>query len=271
MTEKVLRVLEYNKIVALLEEKATSLPGKIKCSKLLPQVDLNEINQAQLETADALALLFQKGSLSFSGNTDLSYCFRILALESSLSQVELLRIADLLECAKRAKHYLKSERTNENIGTSLSEYFEAISPLKALLEEIRRCILSEEEISDFASSTLHKIRKQMATSNDKIHTLLSKLLTGSYSSYLQDAVITMRNNRYCIPLHTAPMAKNTTSKQYTLPITNDISDRLLRLPCYYELTSQDTKKKIRTSARVNPRYPFARSVTRRLFFPLLFK
>lgn len=200
MTEKVLRVLEYNKIVALLEEKATSLPGKIKCSKLLPQVDLNEINQAQLETADALALLFQKGSLSFSGNTDLSYCFRILALESSLSQVELLRIADLLECAKRAKHYLKSERTNENIGTSLSEYFEAISPLKALLEEIRRCIPSEEEISDFASSTLHKIRKQMATSNDKIHTLLSKLLTGSYSSYLQDAVITMRNNRYCIPI-----------------------------------------------------------------------
>jgi DNA mismatch repair protein MutS2 len=202
MTEKVLRILEYNKIITLLEEKATSSPGKAKCRALKPSIDLKAINKAQLETADALALLFEKGSLSFSGNSDLSYCFRMLAVGSTLSQTELLRIADMLECTKRVTRYCKVEREKERnpLHTSLSEYFEAISPLSSLLEEIRRCIISEEEMSDLASTTLHNIRKKMASSNDRIHTLLSKLLTGSYSSYLQDAVITMRNNRYCIPI-----------------------------------------------------------------------
>ena len=202
MTEKVLRVLEYNKIIALLEEKATSSPGKKKCHELQPSIDLKEINKAQLETADALALLFDKGSLSFSGNSDLAYCFRMLEVGSALSQNELLRIADLLECAKRVHRYCKPEREKEILPspTSLTKYFDSISPLSNLLEEIRRCIISEDEMSDLASTTLHNIRKKMASSNDRIHTLLSKLLNGSYSNYLQDAVITMRNNRYCIPI-----------------------------------------------------------------------
>lgn len=126
----------------------------------------------------------------------------MLEVGSSLSQIELLRIADLLECAKRVKRYARPERQSEEdtTTTSLSDYFDGISPLTPLLDEIKRCIVSEDEISDFASPELHRIRKRMASSNDRIHTLLSKLLTGSYSSYLQDAVITMRNNRYCIPI-----------------------------------------------------------------------
>lgn len=202
MTEKVLRVLEYNKIIKLLEEKASSEPGKKICRALKPETDLKVINKAQEETADALALLFEKGSISFSGNSDLSYTFRMLDVGSSLSQIELLRIADLLECAKRVKRYARPERQSDEdtSTTSLSDYFDAVSPLTPLLDEIRRCIISEDEISDLASPELHRIRKRMSTSNDRIHTLLSKLLTGSYSSYLQDAVITMRNNRYCIPI-----------------------------------------------------------------------
>lgn len=202
MTEKVLRVLEYNKIIKLLEEKASSEPGKKICRALKPETDLKVINKAQEETADALALLFEKGSISFSGNSDLSYTFRMLDVGSSLSQSELLRIADLLECAKRVKRYARPERQSDEdtSTTSLSDYFDAVSPLTPLLDEIRRCIISEDEISDLASPELHRIRKRMSTSNDRIHTLLSKLLTGSYSSYLQDAVITMRNNRYCIPI-----------------------------------------------------------------------
>lgn len=201
MTKKVLRVLEYDKIINLLEEKASSKPGKKLCHELKPDTNLKEINNAQEQTADALALLFEKGSLSFSGNADLGYTFRMLEVGSSLTMGELLRLADLLECAKRVKKYARPERQAEvSPVTSLSDYFDAIEPLRPLLDEIRRCILSEDEMSDLASPELHRIRKKMATSNDRVHTLLSKLLTGSYSSYLQDAVITMRNNRYCIPI-----------------------------------------------------------------------
>ena len=199
MNSKVLRVLEYNKIIEQLSEKATSEPGRILCRELVPMTDLEEINHAQAETSDALSRLFKKGSTSFGGNKDLGMCIKSLEIGSVLSIAELLKIAALLENVNRIKAYGRSERDDTPVD-SLDEYFDRLEPLTPLANEIRRCILSEEEIADDASPTLKHIRRSMALTNDKIHSQLTSMINGSYRTYLQDAVVTMRNNRYCIPV-----------------------------------------------------------------------
>ena len=199
MNSKVLRVLEYNKIIEQLSEKATSEPGRILCRELVPMTDLEEINHAQAETSDALSRLFKKGSTSFGGNKDLGMCIKSLEIGSVLSIAELLKIAALLENVNRIKAYGRSERDDTPVD-SLDEYFDGLEPLTPLANEIRRCILSEEEIADDASPTLKHIRRSMALTNDKIHSQLTSMINGSYRTYLQDAVVTMRNNRYCIPV-----------------------------------------------------------------------
>lgn len=199
MNDKVLHTLEYDKIIALLTDKASSEPGRELCRALKPVTNLDEINQAQQETADALSRLFKKGSTSFGGNKDLGYAIRSLEVGSSLSIPELLKIAGMLENVSRIKTYGKKEREDAP-EDSLDVYFEGLSPLTTLASEIRRCILSEEEIADEASPTLKHIRRSMLLTNDKIHTQLNSMVNGSLRTYLQDAVITMRGNRYCIPV-----------------------------------------------------------------------
>lgn len=199
MNEKVLRVLEYNKIIDLLTNRATSDPGRNVCRALTPSNDLDQINQAQEETKDALSRIFKKGSTSFGGNKDLGFALRSLEIGSSLSITELLKIASLLENTARIKAYGRNDK-EDSPRDSLDEYFDGLEPLTPLSSEIRRCILSEDEISDDASSNLKHIRRSMASTNDKIHSQLNSMVNGSYRTYLQDAVITMRNNRYCIPV-----------------------------------------------------------------------
>lgn len=199
MNEKVLRVLEYNKIIDLLTDRATSDPGRKVCKSLTPSHDLDEINQAQEETKDALSRIFKKGSTSFGGNKDLGFALRSLEIGSSLSVTELLKIASLLENTARIKAYGRNDK-DDTPRDSLDEYFDGLEPLTPLSTEIRRCILSEDEISDDASSNLKHIRRSIAATNDKIHSQLNNMVNGSYRTYLQDAVITMRNNRYCIPV-----------------------------------------------------------------------
>ncbi len=199
MNEKVLRVLEYNKIIDLLTDRATSDPGRKLCRALTPSCDLEEINRTQEETKDALSRLFKKGSTSFGGNKDLGFAIKSLEIGSSLSTSELLKIAALLENTARIKAYGRSDKEDAP-KDSLDEYFDGLEPLTPLSTEIRRCILSEDEISDDASSNLKHIRRSMASTNDKIHSQLNSMVNGSYRTYLQDAVITMRNNRYCIPV-----------------------------------------------------------------------
>lgn len=199
MNNKVLRVLEYNKIIEKLTEKATSEPGRKLCRELAPMADLEQINLAQTETSDALSRLFKKGSTSFGGNKDLGMCIKSLEIGSVLSISELLKIADLLENVNRIKAYGRNDREDTQ-ADSLDEYFNGLEPLTPLANEIRRCILSEEEIADDASPALKHIRRSMALTNDKIHSQLTSMINGSYRTYLQDAVVTMRNNRYCIPV-----------------------------------------------------------------------
>lgn len=199
MNSKALHVLEYNKIIERLTEKATSEPGRKLCRELLPMTALNEIEHAQQETADALSRLFKKGSTSFGGNKDLSRCVRSLEVGSALSVTELLQIAAMLENVNRIKAYGRNDRDDAPADT-LDEYFGGLEPLTPLANEIRRCILSEEEIADDASPVLKQIRRKKSLTNDKIHSQLTSMVNGSYRTYLQDAVITMRNDRYCIPV-----------------------------------------------------------------------
>ncbi|MBE5857115.1 MAG: endonuclease MutS2 [Lachnospiraceae bacterium] len=199
MNDKVLHTLEYDKIIKLLTDKATSEPGRKLCRELLPMSDLEEIEKAQTETADAFGYILKKGSISFGNNKDIGYSVKSLEIGSTLSIAELLSIAGLLENVERVKKYGEKDR-EETPDDSLTEYFEGLSPLSNLSKEIRRCIISEEEIADDASPNLKSIRRNKIQAGEKIHSQLNSLVNGSARTYLQDAVITMRNNRYCLPV-----------------------------------------------------------------------
>lgn len=199
MNEKVLNTLEYTKIIQMLTDFADSEPGKKICSDLVPSTDPEEIRKAQGETRDALSRLFKQGSTSFGGNKDIGFTVKTLDIGSTLSSVELLKIAKLLDNVNRIKIYGRKER-EDLPADSLEEYFELLEPLTFLANEINRCILAEDEFADDASPKLKSIRRSMISTNDKIHSQLLSMVNGSYRNYLQDAVITMRNNRYCIPV-----------------------------------------------------------------------
>lgn len=199
MNEKVLSTLEYHKIILQLTDHADSEPGKKICSELVPETDLQVIRTAQSETRDALSRLFKRGSTSFGGNKDIGFSLKTLEIGSTLSAVELLKIAKLLNNVSRIKTYGKKEK-DDSPEDSLDPYFDSLTPLTQLANEITRCILSEDEIADDASPSLKNIRRQMTATGEKIHSQLISMVNGSYRTYLQDAVITMRNNRYCIPV-----------------------------------------------------------------------
>lgn len=199
MNQKVLKTLEYNKIIQMLTEKADSEPGKKLCRELVPSTDLSEIRKMQTETKDALSRLFKSGSTSFGNNTELGFSIKSLEIGSTLSISELLKIAGFLDNVGRIKSYGKKDR-EDTPDDSLDGYFEQLTPLTRIADEIHRCILSEEEIADDASPRLKSIRRLMVQTNEKIHSQLTSMLNGPYRTYLQDAVITTRNNRYCIPV-----------------------------------------------------------------------
>ena len=199
MNQKAYKALEYNKIIEQLTEKASSPMGKELCRRLSPFTDIEEIRRLQTQTKDALTRLFQKGSISFGSVKDVRGSLKRLENGSTLGIPELLSICSLLENTNRVKAYSRNDRSDA-LPDSLDGMFQNLEPLTPLSTEIRRCILSEDEISDDASSTLRQIRRSMKTVNDKIHTQLSSLVNGGARNYLQDAVITMRNGRYCIPV-----------------------------------------------------------------------
>lgn len=199
MNEKVLRTLEYHKIIQQLVDKASSEPGRLRCQSLVPMTDPEIIEHAQSETGDALSRLFRKGSTSFGSNKTVAGSLKALEIGSTLTAVELLKIAALLENAGRVKSYGRPARDDE-IPDSLCGYFEALEPLTPLVNEIRRCILSEDEMADDASSGLRQVRRSIAQTGGKIHSQLNSMVNGSCRIYLQDAVITMRDNRYCLPV-----------------------------------------------------------------------
>lgn len=200
MNDKVLKTLEYNKIIEKLTDYACSDEAKARCRSLRPSTDLAEINLLQTQTKDALNRLFKAGNLSFSGVRNLNDSLKRLEIGGSLSTIELLRVCSLLEAAKRAKAFSRSEK-DEETNDSLTNFFAQLEPLTPLSEEIRRCIISEDEIADDASTTLRSIRRSMRGMNDKIRAQMNAMINNTTTrSYLQDTVITMRDGRYCLPV-----------------------------------------------------------------------
>ena len=199
MNKKTLLKLEYNKIIDLLTEQASSFSGKERCRRLKPKTNLAEITLMQEETAAAFTRIVKKGRPSFGGSNPVGESLKRLEIGAALGSGELLRICKLLETAGRAKAYGRHEN-NDDSSDCLDPLFEQLEPLTLLTTEIRRCILEEDEISDDASSTLKQIRRSMNQINDKVHSTLSSLVNGSLRTYLQDPIITMRGDRYCIPV-----------------------------------------------------------------------
>lgn len=200
MNAKVLKTLEYNKILDMLSKYTSSNMAKELARHLEPMTELEDIKTAQTQTSDALARIFRKGSLSFSGIHDIGASLKRLEVGSTLSAVELLHISSNLDATLRIKGYGRNEAEEAQID-SLEEMFAALEPLSPLSNEIRRCILSEDEIADDASPALKQIRKSIKLTNDKVHTSLNDIINSQSSRLmLQDAIVTMRNGRYCIPV-----------------------------------------------------------------------
>lgn len=199
MNQKTLIKLEYNKIIEQLEEHASSFRGRQLCRRLKPMTDLERINTYQEQTAAAFTRLIKKGRISFSDAAPVEESMKRLEIGAALGIGELLRICKLLQTAGRAKAYGRRD-TQEDQEDCLDIYFEQLEPLTLLTNEIERCIISEDEISDDASSTLKHIRRNIGGINDKVHSTLTSLVNGSLRTYLQDPIITMRGDRYCIPV-----------------------------------------------------------------------
>ena len=199
MNQKTLTKLEYHKIIAMLEEQASSFRGRQLCRKLKPMTNLDKINTSQEQTAAAFTRLIKKGRISFSDAAPVEESMKRLEVGAALGSGELLRILKLLQTAGRVKAYGRHD-TQDELTDCLDAYFEQLEPLTLLANEIERCIISEDEISDDASSTLKHIRRNINNMNDKVHATLTNLVNGSLRTYLQDPIITMRGDRYCLPV-----------------------------------------------------------------------
>lgn len=195
MNKKVCKTLEFDKIIDMLVEEADSALGKDSAKRLRPLSDQNEITALQAETTHALTRIFHHGPLSFHGLTDIRPGLVPLSKGGTLGTGELLRIGALLDVAERAVKYEdKDEETD-----FLSGRFSGLQTFPEILREIRRCILSEEEISDDASSELRRIRRTIKNTNDKVREQLNATVNSS-SEMLRDNLVTMRNGRYCLPV-----------------------------------------------------------------------
>ncbi|MCI9539946.1 MAG: endonuclease MutS2 [Lachnospiraceae bacterium] len=200
MNEKVLKTLEFNKILSQLEEYASSEAAKHMCHNLTPSTDIEDIRIKQSHTSDGLRRIFQKGSISFSGIRDVRASLKRLSIGSVLGMGELLAISSLLDVAGRVKAFSRNPDTDAP-EDSLDAFFSALEPLTPLNNELKRCIISEEEISDDASPGLKNIRRQMQLANERIRSQLNSMVNSQTTrTYLQENVVTMRNGRYCIPV-----------------------------------------------------------------------
>ena len=199
MNQKALKTLEFDKIIHILTAHAASEGAKEMCRKLVPYDNINDVERAQRETADALRRVYRKGSVFFGGIRDIRGSLKRLEIGGILGMGELLQIMSLLETAGKIRQYGQRE-ADDTSRDSLDESFEFLDPVPTLASEIRRCILADDEMADDASSALLQIRRSMRQMNDKVHNTLNSMVNGSARSYLQDPVVTMRDGRYCLPV-----------------------------------------------------------------------
>ena len=199
MNEKVLHTLEYDKIIGSLVSYAGSFPGKELCAALKPSASLPEVIRLQDETEAALGRLLKKGTISFGSVMDIRASLKRLEIGSTLGIHEILEMAKLLENTSLVKAYARRERDDEQPDL-LDPMFRALEPLTNVSAEIRRAIISEEEISDNASPGLRQVRRSIRLASERIRTELTRIVSSEAKNYLQDSLITTRDGRYCIPV-----------------------------------------------------------------------
>ncbi len=195
--EKSLNKLELNLVLEKLAECATSQDAKDRCMRLTPLADAEEIRLLMQQTSAAVKLITLKGTPSFHGLKDVGPSLERADRGGCLTTRELLRIAELLKCIRGAKAYYNGDYTQ----SILDVYFQELSPNRYLEEKINHSILSEEEIADAASSELADIRRHMRVQSAKVKESLQKIISSpSYAKYLRDPIITLRGDRYVVPV-----------------------------------------------------------------------
>ena len=193
--EKSMATLELPQVLALLADCAATLEGKERCLALRPLTDLDDVARAQEETSAAVKMLILRGSPGFSGVKPVSASLQRADMGGSLSTRELLDIASVLRCARGARDYGDSEEK-----TVISHLFRSLTPNRFLEDSITNSILSEEEIADSASSELASIRRHMRSTEARVRDILQRLISSNQSKYLQESIITIRSDRYVVPV-----------------------------------------------------------------------
>ena len=193
--EKSMATLELPQVLALLADCAATLEGKERCLALRPLTDLDDVARAQEETSAAVKMLILRGSPGFSGVKPVSASLQRADMGGSLSTRELLDIASVLRCARGARDYGDSEEK-----TVISHLFRSLTPNRFLEDSITNSILSEEEIADSASSELASIRRHMRSTETRVRDILQRLISSNQSKYLQESIITIRSDRYVVPV-----------------------------------------------------------------------
>lgn len=200
MNEKVLKTLEYNKIIDKLVERAISPMGKDVCRELKPSTVLMDIKQMQTETAESAEMIVRKGNIPLGGMREIRPQIKRLSAGGALGIEELMNMSDFLYVCSKVKNYSINQNKAETYE-SIDDMFSIIEPLPRIENEIRRCIISEVEVSDDASDALRVIRRDIKGTNGKIRDQLNMIINSqAYKNMLQDNVITIRNDRYCVPV-----------------------------------------------------------------------
>ena len=200
MNEKALKTLEYTKIRDKLVSLALSPMGKEKCSELLPISDMGSITREQKETTEAVNMALKKGRLPLGGIKDIRPQLDRSVAGGVLGIDELMAVGEFLYVCRKVKNYAKQENKGD-VFPVLEDYFNVVKPITSVENEITRCIINEQEISDDASSGLRAVRREIRNANGSIRDKLNSIIySAAYNTMLQDAVITIRNDRYCVPV-----------------------------------------------------------------------
>ena len=200
MNEKALKTLEYTKIRDRLSALALSPMGKEKCDELVPMHDIDAITREQKETTEAVNMSLKKGRLPLGGIKDIRTQLGRAEAGGVLGIEELMAVGDFLYVFRKVKNYAKQEN-KADVFPVLEDYFEIVKTITNLEKEISRCIVNEQEISDDASSGLRTVRREIRNANGSIRDKLNTIIySAAYKNMLQDAVITIRNDRYCVPV-----------------------------------------------------------------------
>ena len=201
MNDKTLFKLEFHKVKELVKAYATTEGGKVKIDELMPKTKLNEAFHLQKETADALMMSVKKGKLPLSNLKPVLPILKRVEIGAILSGGELMAVRDALLMTRKAKNYYNDAISNGEVYPVIGPYFESLTPQNHVEREITRCIISAEEVADEATPELARIRKQKLSLGNRIKESLQQIIHSShYQDMIQDPVVTLRQDRYCIPV-----------------------------------------------------------------------